>query len=65
MRFILAQIITFVLGVFVAIWLIKKLNPQLQTSLEKETKPHRQMPKHRGPPPKHDLQKKFQPQHQR
>ena len=59
MKFFLAQCISFVLGVVVAIVIIKQLNPQaMGGDSNAEHKPHKITPTRIGPPPEHDVNKR-------
>jgi|GEM_PF-5903123 len=64
MRFLLAQVIAFVLGGLVAIIVMKKFNPETASQGQQEYRPFRQTPERIGPPPAHDLKKPPGPQPQ-
>jgi len=55
MRFILAQIIAFVLGGVLAIIAMRTFNPESGKQKLQDYRPFRQTPKRIGPPPAHDL----------
>ena len=59
MKFFLAQCVSFILGVVVAIILMKQFNPQVTGGDPgADHKPHKTTPKRIGPPPEHDINKR-------
>ena len=56
MRFIVSQVISFVLGVIVAIAVMREINPNL---IQGEETPHKRDPQqpNSGPPPQHEHNK--------
>ena len=57
MRFVLAQVIAFVLGGLVAIIAMKTYNPDTGAKQQQDYRPFRHTPERIGPPPAHDLKK--------